>query len=98
MSIEEIKEKLIALCCEIFKNSGFDIDLIEYADFIDDLGMDSITFITLIVEIEGCFDIVIPDDLLLMDNFKNVNDVIQVVSNQLTEITMKKEDECNDEA
>ena len=37
MSIEEIKEKLIALCCEIFKNSGFDIDLIEYADFIDDL-------------------------------------------------------------
>lgn len=85
MSREEIKEKLIALCAEIFQNSGVDTDLLEYVDFEDDLGMDSLTFITLLVEVEAAFGITIPDDLLLMDNFKNMGDVIQIVVDQLAE-------------
>ena len=85
MSREEIKEKLITLCAEIFENSGVDTDLLEYVDFEDDLGMDSLTFITLLVEIEAAFEITIPDDLLLMENFKNMGDVIQIVVDQLTE-------------
>ena len=85
MSREEIKEKLIALCAEIFQNSGVDTDLLEYVDFEDDLGMDSLTFITLLVEVEAAFEITIPDDLLLMDNFKNMGDVIQIVVDQLAE-------------
>ena len=83
MNRDEIKEKLIALCAEIFKDSNVDTDLLEYVDFADNLGMDSITFITLIVEIEAAFDITVPDDLLLMDNFKNIDDVIKVVAEQL---------------
>lgn len=85
MSSEEIKEKLITLCAEIFQNSGVDTDLLEYVDFEDDLGMDSLTFITLLVEVEAAFEITIPDDLLLMDNFKNMGDVIQIVADQLVE-------------
>ena len=85
MSREEIKEKLITLCAEIFENSGVDTDLLEYVDFEDDLGMDSLTFITLLVEVEAAFGITIPDDLLLMDNFKNMGDVIQIVVDQLAE-------------
>ena len=85
MSREEIKEKLIILCAEIFQNSGVDTDLLEYVDFEDDLGMDSLTFITLLVEIEAAFGITIPDDMLLMENFKNMGDVIQIVVDQLTE-------------
>jgi len=85
MSREEIKEKLIALCAEIFQNSGVDPDLLEYVDFEDDLGMDSLTFITLLVEVEAAFGITIPDDMLLMENFKNMGDVIQIVVDQQTE-------------
>lgn len=80
MNCEEIKEKMVALCADVFKASEVDSDIIEYADFIEDLGMDSITFITLIVEVESCFDITVPDDLLLMDNFKSVACVIGIVS------------------
>lgn len=83
MTHNEIKEKIIGLCSEIFQNSGIDADILEYVDFSDDLGMDSIVFITLIVEIEMMFDITVPDEWLLMDNFKNVDSVFKVVAEQL---------------
>ena len=83
MTHNEIKEKIIAVCSEIFRNSGIDADMLEYVDFSDDLGMDSIVFITLIVEIEMMFDITVPDEWLLMDNFKNVDSVFKVVAEQL---------------
>ena len=86
MSREEIKEKLITLCSDIFRNTRGDTDLIEYVDFADDLGMDSITLITLIVEIEAMFDITVPDELLMMDCFKNMDSVIRIISEQLTEV------------
>ena len=98
MNRDEIKEKLIALCAEIFKDSNVDADLLEYVDFADDLGMDSIMFITLIVEIEAAFDITVPDDLLMMDNFENMDDVIKVVAEQLDEKTKEKEGEYDDKA
>ena len=79
MNREVIKEKLLSLCANVFKASEVDTDLLEYMDFAEDLGMDSITFITLIVEVESCFDVTVPDDLLLMDNFKNVAGVIAIV-------------------
>jgi acyl carrier protein len=83
MSCAEIKEKLIVLCAEIFQKTGVDTDLLEYVDFEDDLGMDSLTFITLIVEIESHFEIIIPDELLLMENFRTINAIGQIVENQL---------------
>ena len=98
MNRDEIKEKLIALCAEIFKDSNVDTNLLEYVDFADDLGMDSITFITLIVELEAAFDITVPDDLLMMDNFENMDDVVNVVAEQLDEKTKEKEGECDDKA
>lgn len=82
MNRENIKQKIIALCANIFQIYGADIDLLEYVDFVDDLGMDSITFITLIVEVEAAFDFTVPDDLLLIESFKNMNDIIQLVLEQ----------------
>lgn len=79
MNRGEIKDKLIEVCREIFQSTGEDMDLIEYVDFYDDLGMDSITFITLVVEIEACFKITIPDDMLLMDYFNNINSTIDII-------------------
>ena len=37
MNRDEIKEKLVPLCAEIFKDSNVDTDLLEYVDFADDL-------------------------------------------------------------
>lgn len=75
MNQDVIKQKLLLLCEEIFQNT-----CIEYADFIEDIGMDSITFITLIVEIETVFDITIPDDILLMENFRDLNKIIDIIN------------------
>ena len=82
MTADTIKQKVIELISNFFKDKGFDVDVIEYVDFIDDLGMDSITFISIIVEIEALFYIEIPDDILLIENFKCVDDIVTIVGNE----------------
>ena len=79
-----IKRELIELISELFKDKGFDIDIIEYVDLIDDLGMDSITFISIVVEIESHFNIEIPDDMLLLENFKCVDYIISIIETELS--------------
>lgn len=83
MTTETIKQGVIELISKLFEDKGFDIDILEYVDLIDDLGMDSITFISIVVEVEACFDIEIPDDMLLMDNFKNVDNIANIIANEL---------------
>ena len=84
MMTETIKREVIELLSEIFKDNGFDIDIIEYVNFIDDLGMDSITFISIVVETESHFDIEITDDMLLFENFRCVDDIVSIVENALS--------------
>lgn len=92
MTKELIKSNLIDLCSEIFKESNVDTDLIEYVDYVDDLGMDSITFITLIVEIEARFDIVVPDDMLVIDYFRTTDDIVEIISREMTNMECSKDD------
>lgn len=84
MSTEKIKQEVIELISELFKDKGFDIDILEYVDLIDDLGMDSITFISIVVEVEAHFNIEVPDDMLLLEKFKCVDDIVSVVENELS--------------
>lgn len=56
------------------------LDSIDCVDFINDLGMDSIMFITLVVEIETRFDITIPDHLLSMEHFNTIDAAVDIVS------------------
>lgn len=79
MDKNEIKSKLIDMLAMLFPDSGVDKDVLEYTDLIDDLGMDSITFISIVVEIEDVFEITVSDDLLLIENFRNVDSIIQIV-------------------
>ena len=79
----EIKNELIVLCMEIFQYSGVDANKIISVDFINDLAMDSITFITLIVKIETHFNLTISDDILLMEHFRNIESIVDVINNQL---------------
>ena len=84
MTTETIKQEVIELVSELFKDNGFDIDIIEYVDLIDDMGMDSITFISIVVEVEAHFNIEVPDDMLLFENFKCVDDIVSVIENELS--------------
>lgn len=79
MDKNEIKSKLVDMLAVLFSDNGVDKDVLEYADLIDDLGMDSITFISIIVEIEDAFEIIVPDDMLLMENFRNLDLIIQII-------------------
>jgi acyl carrier protein len=84
MTTETIKQGVIELISELFKDKGFDIDVLEYVDLIDDLGMDSITFISIVVEVEVYFDIEVSDNMLLLENFKCVDDIVSVIENELS--------------
>ena len=79
MEHDEIKVKVIEMLNNLFPNSGIDFDVLEYTDLIDDLGMDSITFISIVIEVESTFDIIVPDEMLLMENFKNVDRILEVI-------------------
>lgn len=79
MDRNEIKEKIIRMLPTLFPDAGVNLNFFEYVDLIDDLGMDSITFISIMVEIEDLFGLTVPDDMLLMENFRNVDSIIQVI-------------------
>lgn len=79
MDRSKIKEILIEKLVELFADKNIDKDVLEYVDLIDDVGMDSILFISFVIEIEALFEISIPDDVLLMENFRNVKKIIDLV-------------------
>ena len=84
MERNEIKIKVVDILNTLFPNSGIDTSILEYVDLIDDLGMDSMTFISIVVEIEFVFNIIVPDDILLMENFKNVDDIVGGIENMMS--------------
>lgn len=91
MEKNEIKAKIIGIMSNLFQNSDVDTDVLEYVDLIDDLGMDSVNFISLIIELEAEFDIQIPDDQLLMDKFREYSSIYSIVE----ELLISKEKEVS---
>lgn len=78
MNANEIKYILVDMLQTVFLHK-VNKDVLEYIDFIDDLGMDSITFISVVVEIENAFGITVPDNAMSMDNFRNVDAIIRII-------------------
>lgn len=91
MEKNEIKAKIIGIMSNLFQNSDVDTDVLEYVDLIDDLGMDSVNFISLIIELEAEFDIQIPIDQLLMDKFREYSSIYSIVD----ELLISKEKEVS---
>lgn len=80
----DIKERVISV---LFKGLDEEYVLdylssseIESIDLFDDLGFESIRFITAIVELENHFDIEIPDDYLSVENLSTVGAIVSMVS------------------
>lgn len=83
MKMDNAKLELVNLITVIFQNTGFDADVIEELDFVDDLGMDSVTFISIVIEIESYFDIQVPDDYLLINKFRSVARIMSIIEEEL---------------
>ena len=81
----EIKNRIITILSRLFAESGVDTDILEYVDLVDDLGMDSINFISLIIELEAEFDIQMPDEWLLMEKFRTYTLIYDAVECLLSE-------------
>ena len=80
----DIKNKILDILEGLFADSGIDRDILEYVDLVDDLGMDSIIFISLVIEIEVAFDIKIPDEWLLIEKLQNYTLIFEAVETLLT--------------
>lgn len=79
MTRQQIKNKVIEIIFNIYKNLGYDIGLIDKMDLIDDMGMDSVTYMYMVILIENSFDITFDDDVLLVDNFRNVDKIVSII-------------------
>lgn len=77
------KKKLIELLSKICDISVYEIEAYEESTELQDLGVTSIKFIELIVEIESAFDIEIRDSDLLIENFKTLEKLYDTVHEYL---------------
>ena len=84
MNETEIKDRVIKIVSNIFEERGFEKDVIEYIDLIDDAGLDSITFVSLVIEIETEFGITVPDEMLLPENFRQIDNFVSVIKHEIT--------------
>lgn len=73
--MEQLKKELSKILIAILKEKGYETENIENADFISELGMDSITHIIFIIEIESFFGVEVTDDLLLIEKFRCLDDI-----------------------
>lgn len=79
-SRQEIRDKIYELLDEV---GAFEINSDGNKKLISD--MDSIQWISLIVEIEECFGIEIPDEYLVTEFFESEEHVIDVVQQLMNE-------------
>lgn len=70
-------EKIAAIVASIVEQ--IDIHTLDYDDDLQQMGMDSISFIRVIVNLEDEFEIEFPDDYLLIDNMNTLNKIVDNV-------------------
>jgi len=77
---EKIKELVISGIKTEVTDIAFDADLREY-------GMDSVNCIILIVAIEDLYNFEFADEDLVLKNFVTINNLVEYVSNRLSQLT-----------
>ena len=85
----KIKERIIDILDKLFSDEGIDKNMLEDVDLIEDLGMDSILFVSLLIELETEFGIRIPDEWMTLNKFQNYYQISNVVETLLNEKAME---------
>ena len=80
---DDIKLAINNYIIRMFDGSGVHLDNITKLDLLDDLGLDSIKFISMIVDFEKIFNITIPDEKLHLDNFRTVDRICETIREEM---------------
>ena len=83
MDVNFVRYKVINLIKSLLINPDINNKALEYMDIIDVAGMDSITFISLIVALEEQFEITIPDNMLLMEKFRTIDSIVEIIMTEM---------------
>ena len=75
MESQAIHKKICSILRDKFSSFDIDLELLSHINFVDDIGLDSISFIELIVEIESAFDVEIPDEYLTAEHFDTLEKI-----------------------
>ena len=81
----EVKDILL----EIITDLGIEVDENEKIRDIN-----SITFVSLIVRIEETFDIIFPDEYLLLDRVSEVHSLVTIIEQQLEDYVWTENRKC----
>ncbi len=77
MKREEIEEKLCEIIKEILEEQ--ETSSVTCEDTLSEIGLNSIHFISIIVQSEVEFDIEFEDDFLSLDKFTNVSSIVDYI-------------------
>lgn len=81
ITMDNIQSKILEIINENIDNVEVSFDQTD--DDLSQLGMDSITFIRIVVAFEELFEIEVPDEKLLITEMNTINKMIDVVSTAL---------------
>lgn len=77
----DIKEDIIKIISSFYVERGYEDGIIENME----LEMSSLIFIEIVIEIEEYFNIVIPDEVLTIEQFNRIDKIICIVENELND-------------
>lgn len=93
--MDSISDRLREIIVNICDDEYSDISSDEFMklDIFDDLALDSIAFITMIVEIENEFDVQIPNELMGVSDLRNVYRIESILKVLLKDKEADKQNE-----
>ena len=81
-----VKKAIVDVVSREFNIEEKDQKILDQLDLLEDLGMDSMSFVSIIVELEATLGIIIPDEYMLIDNFRNLDSIVNVIQNVRTDL------------
>ena len=84
MNDTDIKDKISEILSVLFKGEGVESDAFGQYNLIAELGLNSIRFMLLVVELEKYYNFVIEDDFLSMENFQYLDDIVKIVRQHIS--------------
>ena len=85
MKENNLKESLVSFLTEFFPDLESKLDDLEAVNFYTDYGLDSITFVTMVIRIEEAFNIIIPTEHIVMENFVTFNKIQALINRCMNE-------------
>ena len=86
MKKEDIKYKVVNIFNKITTQNNVKVDKNNTYDIFSNLAITSIEFISLVVELENSFNIVIPDDKIVYAYFQNISDIVEIIYDELKNV------------